>query len=174
MIILLVALSLSMDAFSLSLIYGINKLSKRKEIILSLIVGLFHLIMPLIGYGLGEFILNLFPVDLHILVTIIFTLIGIEMVIDSLKEPKYNLLTNITGMLLFGLAVSIDSFGVGIGLDLLTDNVFSSSVIFMIISGLITYIGLSFGKIIGKKIGKISNMVGGLILIILGVIYMFK
>lgn len=174
MIILLVALSLSMDAFSLALIYGINNLSKRKEIILSLIVGLFHLIMPLIGYGLGEFILNLFPIELHILVTIIFTLIGIEMVIDSLKEPKYNLLTNITGMLLFGLAVSIDSFGVGIGLDILTDNVFSSSVIFMIISGLITYIGLSFGKIIGKKIGKISNMIGGLILIILGLIYMFK
>ena len=174
MIILLVALSLSMDAFSLALIYGINNLSKRKEIILSLIVGLFHLIMPLIGYGLGEFILNLFPIELHILVTIIFTLIGIEMVIDSLKEPKYNLLTNITGMLLFGLAVSIDSFGVGIGLDILTNNVFSSSVIFMIISGLITYMGLSFGKIIGKKIGKISNMIGGLILIILGVIYMFK
>lgn len=174
MVILLVALSLSMDAFSLSLIYGVNSLPKKNEIILSVIVGLFHFIMPLLGYIIGEFILEIFPIELHTLVTIIFTLIGIDMIIDSFKETKYNLMTNISGMLLFGLAVSIDSFGIGIGFDILTSNVLLSSMIFMIISGVITYIGLSFGKIIGKKIGKISNLIGGLVLVILGLIYLFK
>ena len=174
MLILLVALSLSMDAFSLALIYGINGISKKNEIVLSAIVGLFHLIMPLIGYRLGEFILEIFPIELHMLVTIIFVLIGIEMIVDSFKEQKYSMITDIVGMLLFGLAVSIDSFGIGIGFDILTNNIFISSIIFMIISSMITYIGLSFGKIIGNKIGKISNLIGGIMLVALGIIYLFK
>ena len=174
MIIFLVALSLSMDAFSLSLIYGVNGLNKKEEIIISIIVGIFHLLMPLLGAATGDIILRIFPIELHILVSFIFILIGIEMIVDSFKEHKYSLIKNITGMFLFGLAVSIDSFGVGIGFDVLTNNIFLSSATFMTISATMTYIGLTFGKIIGKKIGKISNLLGGIILIILGLIYLFK
>ena len=174
MVIFLVALSLSMDAFSLALIYGINDIEKRYEILLSIIVGLFHLCMPLLGYTIGEVILNIFPIELHILVSIIFAFIGIEMIVESFKEKKYSIVTNITGIFLFGLAVSIDSFGVGITFNILTNHIFLSSIIFMIISGFMTYIGLIFGKIVGKKIGNVANLLGGLILIILGILYLFK
>lgn len=163
-----------MDAFSLALIYGINGLNKKSEILISTIVGVFHLIMPLLGEVIGDAILKIFPIELHILISFIFVLIGIEMIIDSFKEHKCSLIRNISGMLLFGLAVSIDSFGVGIGFDILTNNIFFSSITFMIISALMTYIGLTFGKIIGKKIGKISNLIGGIILLILGLLYLFK
>lgn len=174
MIVVLVALSLSMDAFSMALIYGINNLSKKYEITLSVIVGIFHLNMPLLGYVIGEVILKILPIDLHLFVTFIFSIIGIEMICDSFKEPKYSLIKNIGGILLFGLAVSIDSFLVGISFDALTTNIFSSGILFMFVSGLITYIGLILGKVVGKKIGKIANMIGGIILIILGFTYLFK
>ena len=174
MLVFLVALSLSMDAFSLALIYGINKLSKKHEIILSIIVGLFHLVMPLLGNAIGEFIFEILPINIQIIVAVIFTIIGIEMIVETFKEHNLNVIASISGMFLFGLAVSVDSFGVGIGFNILTTNIFLSSLIFMTISGTVTYIGLSFGKIIGKMIGKISNVVGGLILIILGLVYLFK
>ena len=39
---IIVGISLSMDAFSLSLAYGTVGLSKKQEIILSIVVGIYH------------------------------------------------------------------------------------------------------------------------------------
>ena len=58
-IIFVIAVSLSMDAFSLSLAYGTLGLSKKETIQLSSIVGIYHFFMPIIGMFLGKFILNL-------------------------------------------------------------------------------------------------------------------
>ena len=54
--IFLIALSLSIDAFSLALIYGTQGISKRDKIILAIIVGMYHFIMPLIGLSIGSFL----------------------------------------------------------------------------------------------------------------------
>ena len=48
-IIFLIAISLSMDAFSLSLAYGIEGINPKNKIMLSFVVGIYHFIMPLIG-----------------------------------------------------------------------------------------------------------------------------
>ena len=53
---ILVGISLSMDAFSLSLAYGTINLNKRQKLTLSLIVGAYHFIMPLIGLFFGSVI----------------------------------------------------------------------------------------------------------------------
>ena len=57
---LLVGISLSMDAFSLSLIYGTQNIGKKNEIMLTIIVGLFHFFMPLLGLNIGNFLLVYF------------------------------------------------------------------------------------------------------------------
>ncbi|MBR1376517.1 MAG: manganese efflux pump [Bacilli bacterium] len=174
MVILLVALSLSMDAFSLAIIYGMFGLNKKEEITLSFIVGLYHFIMPLIGSLFGNIIFNYVPIKFNYVVSIIFIIIGVQMLIDSYKHEDSHMLNGIIEMLLFGLAVSIDSFGTGIGLKYLSSNMILSAFTFSIVSLLFTYIGLNFGKKIGVKIGKISNILGATILIILGFIYIFK
>ena len=46
--ILLLAVSLSMDAFSLSLAYGTYGFRRIDEILLGVIVGIFHFFMPLV------------------------------------------------------------------------------------------------------------------------------
>ena len=57
--ILLIGISLSMDAFSLALVYGIIGMNHKQKIILSLIVAMYHFIMPLIGLSFGTFIDNI-------------------------------------------------------------------------------------------------------------------
>ena len=47
-------------------------------------------------------------------------------------------------------------------------------MVFCVVSFIMTLIGLKFGKIIGTKIGKTANIVGGIILILFGIIYLFK
>ena len=54
-VIFMLAVGLSMDAFSLSLIYGTLELSKKRCRQMSIIVGIFHFIMPILGYQIGEF-----------------------------------------------------------------------------------------------------------------------
>ena len=51
--IILIAVSLSMDAFALSFSYGISKVNIKKIILTAIVVGTFHFIMPLLGNFVG-------------------------------------------------------------------------------------------------------------------------
>ena len=112
--ILLIGISLSMDAFSLALVYGIIGMKKEEKIILSLIVGIYHFIMPLIGLYFGTLIDEISFINLHIISSIILLYIGIDLIISNYKEEN-NLTVSILGFIMFGLSVSIDSLTVGIG-----------------------------------------------------------
>ena len=171
LIILTIAVSLSMDAFSLSLAYGTLNLEKNYIKKLSTIVGLYHFIMPLLGLSVGNIILKLIPINPNIIVCVVLTFIGIEMIIDTFKTEDNIKIMTLKEMLLFGFAVSIDSFSVGIGLETLTKNYIISVIMFSLSSLIFTYIGLILGKKINNLVGKISTIIGGLILIVIGIIY---
>lgn len=171
--ILLIGISLSMDAFSLALVYGIIGMKKEEKIILSLIVGIYHFIMPLIGLYFGTLIDEISFINLHIISSIILLYIGIDLIISNYKEEN-NLTVSILGFIMFGLSVSIDSLTVGIGLKAITNNYLMSSLIFSISSLVFTYIGLLFGNIIGNKIGTYAKTIGGIVLIIIAIIMFIK
>lgn len=172
--IFLIAVSLSMDAFSLALIYGTQGINKKDKIILSLIVGIYHLIMPLIGLSIGIYITNKLIINTNILVGVILCLIAIEMIISSFKDEEERFLLTLPGYLIFGLSVSVDSLTTGIGLPAITENYFLTATIFSITSLIFTYLGLNLGNILNKKYGKVSTIIGGSILFSLGIIYIFK
>ena len=170
--VLLIGISLSMDAFSLALVYGMIGMSNKKKIILSLIVGAYHFIMPLIGLLLGQFIDNISFINLHIIASIILIYIGIDLISNFKEEDTLSI--SKTGLLMFGLSVSIDSLTVGIGLKAITNSYLLSSIIFSICSCLFTYLGLILGNIIGNRIGTYSKIVGGIILIIIAILMFVK
>lgn len=170
---LLVGISLSMDAFSLALVYGMQKITSKDKIILAIIVGSYHFFMPLIGLKIGNYITSYVFLDLDILVAVIFGVIGIEMIISSIKEKEEKIFLNILGFLIFGLSVSIDSLTTGIGLNVINNNYLQVAAIFAIVSAVFTYIGLILGNKLNDKIGKYSTILGGIILIILGIYYLF-
>lgn len=171
---LIIGISLSMDAFSLALIYGTQSISKKNKIILSIIVGIYHFVMPLLGVFLGNVILKYLVINLSIVVSIIFLFIGIEMIISNIKDDSHDFVVSIFGFLIFGLSVSIDSFTTGIGLNVINNNYLEVSSIFCIVSGSFTYLGLILGNKLGSIFGKLSTIIGGVILIILGIIYFFR
>jgi len=171
---LLVGISLSMDAFSLALIYGTQNVSNRSKILLSIIVGMYHFFMPLLGLLLGNFITSFLIFNVNILVAIIFLIIGIEMIFSSLKDKEEKLLLTIPGFFIFGFSVSVDSFTTGIGLNVINSNYLEVSIIFCLVSGMFTYLGLFFGNKLKSYFGKISTIIGGILLLILGVYYFFR
>lgn len=167
--ILIIGISLSMDAFSLALIYGMQGIKQKNKIYLSIIVGIYHFIMPLIGLMFGTILDNINLISIDIIASIILIYIGIDLIISNYKKEE-RLEINKLGFIIFGLSVSIDSLTVGIGLKALTDNYLISSIIFCLSSLIFTYLGLILGNIIGSKIGKYSKLIGGIILIIIAII----
>lgn len=173
-LLIIIAVTLSMDAFSLSLAYGTLGLEKKQINLLSIIVGIYHFIMPQIGNFLGLIILNIIKIKPNIIVFVIFLVIGIQMIIESFKKEKEITSMKTSQMVLFGLAVSIDSFSVGVGLNAITNKYLMASLIFSLVSAFFTYLGLRIGKYINEKIGKISTIIGGIIILIFGILYLFK
>lgn len=172
LIIVIIAISLSMDAFSLSLIYGTLNINRRLEIIMSITVGIFHFFMPIIGYKLGKIIINIIKINPSILAGIIFIILGIEMIISLKKEESISILKNIFSVMIFAFTVSIDSFSVGITFTVLNSSIILSSLIFSITSFIFTYLGLKVGKKLSLSFGNITTFIGSMILIILGVSYL--
>ena len=143
-LVFLIAISLSMDAFSLALVYGTFGIDRKNKFILSIIVGMYHFVMPLLGMFIGELILSLFKFNTDILVSFILCFIGIQMLISSFKNEE-----NIKA------------------------GTIISPLIFALVSFVFTFIGLSIGNKIEKLLGKIATTIGGVILTIIGLCFAF-
>ena len=171
--IILLAIGLSMDAFSLSLCFGTLNLSLKKMLTLSIIVGLFHFIMPIIGMNLAHAILKNILLNTKYIAFIVFFALGLFMIFDK-EENSISKLSNILSLFLFGFLVSIDSFVAGIGLEIIYDNHVICAIIFSAFSALFTLTGLLLGKYLNNKIGKYAKILGGIIIIALSIQYLTK
>lgn len=169
-----IAVGLSMDAFSLAIIYGTNNIDKKKAIILSIFVGMLHFIMPNIGNFLGQSILRGLILYGNIITGIVFLVLAIQMILSLKEEKEIHKLENYIELFFFAIAVSIDSFSVGIALSLESQNLILGGVIFSIISFIFTITGLLLGKFLSKKTGKISKILGIIILIFLSLKYLLN
>ena len=154
-----IGISLSMDAFSLALVYGMNRPKLSKCYLISILVGVFHFIMPNLGVIIGRNFIRKYLVKSNILVGIIFLILAIQMLLSKNEEKKENI-TNILSMILFAFAVSIDSFSVGIALGIAKENIILASIMFSIISSTFTLIGLLLANKITEKYNKNAIYIG--------------
>ena len=167
-----IALGLSMDAFSLALAYGTTQIQLKKKIVLSLTVGVFHYIMPHLGVILGTELLLNYIAKANYLVGIIFLILAIEMFV-SRNDEKKGTITNLLSIIIFAFTVSIDSFSVGIALSLTSKTIMTACLIFAITSMSFTFLGINIGDKIATKFEKKSEYIGIIILLLLGLKYLF-
>ncbi len=168
---IIMAVGLSVDAFSLAVIYGMNQIGKKKTIILSILVGLFHFFMPYIGSLIGINLLTVFVDKANFIAGSVFLIIALEMLSSLKEEEKIMSLSKFYHLLFFAFTVSLDSFSVGIVLSLEHEKTILAGFIFSIISAIFTYLGLKLGKLVSKKYSNKATIVGAWILIILSLKY---
>lgn len=171
--VIMIAIGLSMDAFSLAILYGTLDFNRKKTLTLSGCVGAFHFFMPLLGNVIGLFLLNLLPVRPNVLVGIIFFVISIQMLISIFKAEEVIDLKGLFSIILFAFTVSIDSFSVGIGLSAVCDNKILAVSVFSMTSFIFTFMGITLGSKLTEKFGKISTLLGSIMLLCLSVVYLF-
>lgn len=169
LVIFLIAISLSMDAFSLAISIGTLSLSTKSNLVLSAIVGLFHFFMPFLGSVCSFVILKNTHINIELLAGIIFLYIGVQMVREFKEKQKLEFNKDIFGYLLFALGVSLDSFGVGMTLSL-DIKILISLVIFALCSFSFTLAGLILGKATHKLFGRYAILIGAIIMFGLAII----
>jgi len=172
--ILTIAIALSMDTFSLSLGIGTCNLSKKKSLLLSMMVGIMHFIMPFIGLIIGSNLLNFFKINSNLLLGIILIIIALQMLYEIFFKEETTDYLNLLGMFFFAFGVSIDAFSTGLGLSAITSNIYSSLIIFSITSFLFTLLGLAIGKYANKVLGVYASVFGAILLIIIGLAHVCK
>jgi putative Mn2+ efflux pump MntP len=77
-------------------------------------------------------------------------------------------------MVLLSIATSIDALVVGFSLAILMISVWYPAFIIGIVTVLLSIMGIYLGKVIGSKLGKKMEIVGGLVIIIIGLKILFS
>lgn len=173
--ILSLAFALSMDAFSLSLGVGTFSPSSKKIIILSTIVGIMHFMMPLAGSFLGTSLIKTFSLNANFLVGVILLFLAFEMVLEIIqKNDTEQIDLSIFGCFAFAFGVSLDSFSIGLGIKALYQNVVIPFLCFSIFSFIFTFLGLSIGRYTTKLLGTSARILGAILLVFLGIMYLCK
>lgn len=164
LVVLLIAVSLSMDAFSLALSLGTLAFPLKLRVGLASLTGAFHFFMPLLGTFLGSVFVDALHIDVHLLSFSIFFYIAIVMFKDFKTGEAVNFKLTILGALIFAFGVSLDSFGIGVALQLSGLKMINSFLIFTLMSFSFTLLGLNLGNRLNSLIGEYSVLLGALIM----------
>ena len=177
--VLLIGIGLSMDAFSVSVCKGLTtkRFSWKIALTCGLWFGFFQALMPLIGYFLGiqfeEFITS---VDHWIAFGLLF-LIGANMIREAIwgktenEEQETSHLSPLTShlqMLQLAIATSIDALAVGISFACIQVKIWSSVLIIGLTTFAFSVLGVKIGNVFGSKFEKSAEIIGGIILILIG------
>lgn len=175
---LTLAVGLAMDAFAVSICKGLAMREKvlKKGIIVGLWFGGFQALMPTIGFFLGtQFKDQITSID-HWIAFVLLGLIGINMVKEALSNDEEQADDSIAVKEMFMLAVatSIDALAVGITFAFLNVHIVSAASMIGVCTFLISFAGIKIGNIFGTKYKSKAELVGGIILILLGFKILFE
>lgn len=167
-----IAVGLSMDAFAVAICKGLTmqKMNYKNAIITGCFFGGFQSLMPLVGYLLGTRFKDYITSFDHWIAFALLCLIGINMINESRKkcEPVGESF-DLKNMTVLALATSIDALAVGITFAFLQVEIFQAVTIIGIITFVLSFIGVKIGFIFGSRYKSKAELVGGLILVIMGI-----
>ncbi|WP_406535706.1 manganese efflux pump MntP family protein [Methanobrevibacter sp.] len=170
--IFLVAVALAMDAFSVSMTKGFTQKDLKNSQILyyGLFFGGFQALMPILGYFCGNVIASIVEALASIIGFILLLLIGFNMIRESLSSDDDEISDEFSfrEVTLLAIATSIDAFAVGITIALLKDPILISSAIIGIVAFAFSIAGIFIGRKIGDYVGDKFQILGGVILILIG------
>lgn len=174
--ILLLGIGLSMDAFAVAVCKGLamDKITVGKCSIVGLWFGFFQVLMPFIGFWLGALFKEYIDRFDHWIAFVLLALIGVNMIKEALSKDEEggsggSLAFKV--MLVMAIATSIDALAVGVTFAFLLS--FSEMLFAILIIGVTTFllsaVGVKIGSIFGVKYKSKAELVGGIILILLGI-----
>ena len=171
--ILLVALALAADAFSVGAALALRYRSARQVFRVAFHFGLFQALLPLLGAVVGAALLRYVEAVDHWVAFGLLVLVGGRMMWSGWRgEPEGASPVDLTrGWSLVGLsvAVSIDALAVGITLPTAGASVGLAVATFGVVAGLATWVAMRLVAPVARRLGGRIEVAAGLVLVALGV-----
>ena len=176
--ILLIGISLSMDAFAVAICKGLampDKVDRKGALLIALYFGVFQAVMPALGWLLGSQFARYVTQMAPWIAFVLLAWIGGSMIRESLsKEEKEEAEMGAVShkeLLVLAVATSIDALAVGVTFSMLELAVSVGAAVALI--GCTTFVislgGVYVGNVFGARYKGKAEFVGGAILILIGV-----
>ena len=171
--IILIAVSLAMDAFAVSICKGLSmkKMDWKKAIIIALYFGIFQGGMPLIGYLLGVGFEESIKFIDHWIAFGLLAFIGGNMIKEALsknEDDEVDDKVDFKTMIVLAIATSIDALAIGVTFAFLNVNIVLAVSLIAAVTFVISCIGVKLGNVFGDKYEKKAELAGGIVLILIG------
>ena len=174
----LIGVGLSMDAFAVSVCKGLSmrKVDKKYMFVLAVFFGGFQALMPALGWLLGSQFQSYITAIDHWIAFILLVLIGGKMILEAVKEWNEEDIVEVKdqpldhrNMFVLAVATSIDALAVGITFAFLDTPILEAITIIGITTMIISIVGVVIGNYFGGKYKHKAELVGGIILVLLGI-----
>ena len=168
--ILVIGVGLSMDAFAVSICKGLamKKMDIKKALVCSLYFGVFQALMPLIGFLLGSGFKNVVSSIDHWIAFVLLGIIGINMIKEAKSCDVVNDSMDVKTMLTLAVATSIDALAIGVTFAFLKVSIIPAVSIIGLITFVCCFIGVKLGSAFGEKLKSKAEIMGGVMLILIG------
>ena len=174
-----IAVGLAMDAFAVSIGVGLTLkgADARQTFRLSWHFGLFQALMPVIGWAAGLTVEGwISPVD-HWIAFALLAAVGGKMIHEAfagdVEESRRGDPTRGVSLVVLSVATSIDALAVGLSLGLVGVSIWYPAAVIGVVAAVFTAVGLRLGERFGMLLGKRMEVVGGVILILIGARILF-
>ncbi|HBU12281.1 MAG TPA: manganese efflux pump MntP [Clostridiales bacterium] len=172
---LLMGVSLSMDALAVSISTGIcvPDLTKRHAFKIAAYFGGFQALMPALGYLLGSAVSGYIRAFDHWVAFFLLAFLGVRMIVQAMRggkqggEESAGMLSH-KKLLTLALATSIDALAVGVSLAFLSVSIVLAAAVIGLTTFCISFAGAVFGKRLGEKFKTRAEIIGGAVLIAIG------
>ena len=171
-----IAVGLSMDAFAVSVCKGLalKKITVRHALTVGVWFGLFQALMPLIGYFLGAQFKELISAYDHWVAFVLLLLIGGNMIREAVFSKDQDVpdaALSFSAMLPLAVATSIDALAIGVTFAFLEvwGGILAAALLIGCVTCGLSMAGVKIGSHFGDKYEKKAQILGGVILILLGI-----
>ena len=168
----LVALSLSMDAFAVSLCKGLSvgRPTPGQCLTCGAWFGGFQALMPLIGFLLGVRFQGVISSVDHWVAFVLLGLIGANMVREALGGDEEHVDSSFgpRAMLPLAVATSIDALAVGVTFAFLRVEIAPAAALIGVTTLVLSALGVKAGSVFGDRFQSRAELAGGVILILMG------
>ncbi len=175
--IVVIGIGLAMDAFAVSLGVSASRenMGIRPTFRLSFHFGLFQFLMPIIGWFIGYEIVDYLKLNIWIAFGLLL-FVGIRMILGGIRNHPMEERQDLTkgmSLVILSLATSIDALAIGFSLAMLKLEIWYPSVIIGLITALLSLLAIYLGKKLNSKFGNRMEIIGGIILLLIGFKIMF-
>ena len=175
---LLIAVSMSMDAFAVSICKGLSvrRVEKKHALSVGLWFGGFQGLMPVIGFALTALFAGYIEAGCSYIAFVLLVFIGGNMIREALgkEEEEVDDSFAFRTMLTLAIATSIDALAVGVTLRLQGADILLAAPMIAVTTGVLSPIGLKVGNVFGARYKSKAELAGGVVLVALGIKFLLE